>query len=70
MVSNTNIGENPMACKPKGSFARFVHGGLARNPFFGSTEGELAQKLNRSQDAVERWWPTQLGAIHLVASFI
>ena len=26
-LSNANIGENPMPRKPKGSFARFVHGG-------------------------------------------
>ena len=27
-LSNANIGENPMPRKPKGSFTRFVHGGL------------------------------------------
>lgn len=26
-LSNANIGENPMPRKPKGSSARFVHGG-------------------------------------------
>ncbi|KAF8024343.1 hypothetical protein BT93_F1510 [Corymbia citriodora subsp. variegata] len=26
-LSNANIGENPMSRKPKGSSARFVHGG-------------------------------------------
>ncbi|KAL8532889.1 hypothetical protein ACS0TY_009191 [Phlomoides rotata] len=26
-LSNANIGENPMPQKPKGSSARFVHGG-------------------------------------------
>ncbi|KAL0315359.1 UNVERIFIED_CONTAM: hypothetical protein Sradi_5414100 [Sesamum radiatum] len=26
-LSNANIGENPMTRKPKGSSARFVHGG-------------------------------------------
>lgn len=26
-LSNVNIGENPMPRKPKGSSARFVHGG-------------------------------------------
>lgn len=29
-LSNANIGENPMPRKPKGSSARFVHGGLVR----------------------------------------
>ncbi|CAA7038183.1 unnamed protein product [Microthlaspi erraticum] len=29
-LSNANIGENPMPRKPKGSSARFVHGGVRR----------------------------------------
>ncbi|CAN4085216.1 unnamed protein product [Withania somnifera] len=28
--SNANIGENPMPKKPKGSSARFIHGGVRR----------------------------------------
>ncbi|KAJ7941956.1 Protein root UVB sensitive 1, chloroplastic, partial [Quillaja saponaria] len=29
-LSNANIGENPMPRKPKGSSARFVHGGVSQ----------------------------------------
>ncbi|KAI9196789.1 hypothetical protein LWI28_027008 [Acer negundo] len=29
-LSNANIGENPMPRKPRGSSARFVHGGVRR----------------------------------------
>ncbi|XLR40597.1 hypothetical protein S83_006927 [Arachis hypogaea] len=29
-LSNANVGENPMPRKPKGSSARFVHGGVRR----------------------------------------
>ena len=30
-LSNANNGKNPLPRKPKGSFTRFVHGGLVRS---------------------------------------
>ncbi|KAK0600192.1 hypothetical protein LWI29_012636 [Acer saccharum] len=42
-LSNANIGENPMPRKPKGSSARFVHGGISLGSFFISDSSALTK---------------------------
>nr|GMD65600.1 unnamed protein product [Ipomoea batatas] len=51
-LSNANIGENPMPRKPKGSSARFVHGGVRR----GRENASSQCSSTRRYGAISDWY--------------
>ncbi|KAK7321890.1 hypothetical protein VNO80_35353 [Phaseolus coccineus] len=45
-LSNANVGENPMPRKPKGSSARFVHGGVRRGRENASSQSSSTRRYS------------------------
>ncbi|TKY46756.1 hypothetical protein E2542_SST28804 [Spatholobus suberectus] len=45
-LSNANVGENPMPRKPKGSSARFVHGGVIRGRENASSQSSSTRRYS------------------------